>query len=155
MKPYWTSADGNLTIYHGDARDVLPELDLSGVDLVLTDPPYGVEGGAGNANLKRGKAKYRQTDWDDGPDYVGRVCVGVIRECIEHVGRVIVTPGLRMMMIYPQFDDCGTFWTPGSKGRGRWGFNTYNPIFYYGAGPIPRARVNPHRHPAELRPQAS
>ena len=47
MKPYWTSADGNLTIYHGDARDVLPDLDLSGIDLVLTDPPYGIDGGRG------------------------------------------------------------------------------------------------------------
>lgn len=38
MKPYY-SADA-VVIYHGDARDVLPSLDP--VDLVLTDPPYGV-----------------------------------------------------------------------------------------------------------------
>ena len=38
MKPYY-SEDG-ITIYHGDCREVLPTLPQ--VDLVLTDPPYGL-----------------------------------------------------------------------------------------------------------------
>ena len=38
MKPYYD--DGTVTIYHGDCRDVLPT--LTPVDLVLTDPPYGL-----------------------------------------------------------------------------------------------------------------
>lgn len=38
MKPYYD--DGQVTLYHGDCRDVLPTLDR--VDLVLTDPPYGI-----------------------------------------------------------------------------------------------------------------
>lgn len=36
--PYYQ--DDAVTIYHGDCRDVLP--DLPKVDLVLTDPPYGI-----------------------------------------------------------------------------------------------------------------
>ena len=36
MKPYYD--DGGITLYHGDARDVLPMLDR--VDHVITDPPY-------------------------------------------------------------------------------------------------------------------
>ena len=36
MKPYY-EADG-ITIYHGDCREVMPE--LSKVHLILTDPPY-------------------------------------------------------------------------------------------------------------------
>jgi DNA modification methylase len=39
MKPYYEH--GGITIYHGDCRDVLPDV-WFGVDLVLTDPPYGV-----------------------------------------------------------------------------------------------------------------
>lgn len=39
MIPYY-DADG-ITIYCGDCRDVLPG--LAGVDLVLTDPPYGIQ----------------------------------------------------------------------------------------------------------------
>jgi site-specific DNA-methyltransferase (adenine-specific) len=38
MQPYYQ--DSAVTIYHGDCREVLPMLD--GVDLILTDPPYGI-----------------------------------------------------------------------------------------------------------------
>lgn len=38
MKPYFQ--DDYVTIYHGDCREVLPTLPK--VDLVLTDPPYGL-----------------------------------------------------------------------------------------------------------------
>ena len=38
MKPYY--ADASVTIYHGDARDIMPT--IRGGDLVLTDPPYGI-----------------------------------------------------------------------------------------------------------------
>jgi len=38
MRPYYNHA--GITIYHGDCRDILPHLEP--VDLVLTDPPYGV-----------------------------------------------------------------------------------------------------------------
>lgn len=48
MRPYYD--EGGITIYHGDCRDILPSLNT--VDLVLTDPPYGISyspapGGAG------------------------------------------------------------------------------------------------------------
>jgi site-specific DNA-methyltransferase (adenine-specific) len=36
MRPYYD--EGGITIYHGDCREVLPE--LASVDLVVTDPPY-------------------------------------------------------------------------------------------------------------------
>lgn len=38
MKPYYDQA--GITIYHGDCRDILHALSL--VDLVITDPPYGI-----------------------------------------------------------------------------------------------------------------
>ena len=39
MQYYYQS--GGITIYHGDCREILPTLPK--VDLVLTDPPYGIE----------------------------------------------------------------------------------------------------------------
>lgn len=39
MTPYYD--DGAVTIYHGDALDVLPTLDRESVTLLWTDPPYG------------------------------------------------------------------------------------------------------------------
>ena len=39
IKPYYDHL--GITIYHGDCRDILPHLPK--VDLVLTDPPYGIQ----------------------------------------------------------------------------------------------------------------
>jgi hypothetical protein len=41
MTPYY--ADDFVTIYHGDAREVLPQLALDGVRLIATDPPYSTD----------------------------------------------------------------------------------------------------------------
>jgi site-specific DNA-methyltransferase (adenine-specific) len=38
MTPYYQ--ENGITIYHGDCREILPTLEP--VDLVLTDPPYGI-----------------------------------------------------------------------------------------------------------------
>ncbi len=40
MKPYYQDDRAGITIYHGDCREILPS--LPPVDLVLTDPPYGI-----------------------------------------------------------------------------------------------------------------
>ena len=58
MKPYYQ--DDIVTLYHGDAREVLPALDIAPV-VLLTDPPYSSGGyqEAGKANGSigtRGKA---------------------------------------------------------------------------------------------------
>ena len=47
-KPYYE--DGSVTIYHGDCREIVPG--LSGVDLLLADPPYGM---AWNGKVTRGR----------------------------------------------------------------------------------------------------
>ncbi len=68
MKPYYDQ-DG-ITIYHGDCREILPTLDK--VDLVLTDPPYGINAdikqtlNSGKKGGKRGGyyKHYEQTNWD-------------------------------------------------------------------------------------------
>jgi site-specific DNA-methyltransferase (adenine-specific) len=40
VTPYYQ--DDLVTIYHGDCRDVVPELQDASVDVLLTDPPYGM-----------------------------------------------------------------------------------------------------------------
>lgn len=51
MTPYY-DCDG-ITIYHGDCREVLPTLPK--FDLLLTDPPYGIDFTGSNASTR---------DWD-------------------------------------------------------------------------------------------
>ena len=41
MKPYYEHA--GITIYHGDCREILPQLPRVSSDLIVTDPPYGVD----------------------------------------------------------------------------------------------------------------
>jgi len=52
VKPYYEHA--GITIYHGDCREILPTLPK--VDLVLTDPPYGVNLNTDNSRFSGGTA---------------------------------------------------------------------------------------------------
>jgi len=67
MKPYYQ--DDYVTIYHGDCREILPHLPK--VDLVLTDPPYGIGEASGrNHGPRNGRARerdYGARRWDDTP----------------------------------------------------------------------------------------
>jgi DNA modification methylase len=38
LKPYYQTR--GITLYHGDSRKILPELEAESFDIVLTDPPY-------------------------------------------------------------------------------------------------------------------
>ena len=49
IQPYYDDGKG-IVIYHGDAREILPHLPK--VDLVLTDPPYGMKW---NGKVTRGR----------------------------------------------------------------------------------------------------
>jgi len=67
MKPYYE--DGAVTIYHGDCREILSS--IGKVDLVLTDPPYGI-GESSRRCASRGSKKIPATDygffdWDKSP----------------------------------------------------------------------------------------
>lgn len=50
MTPYYQ--DSHVTIYHGDCREMLSDA-WFGVDVVLTDPPYGVLSESGSAATRR------------------------------------------------------------------------------------------------------
>ena len=67
MKPYYEK-DG-IVIYHGDCREILPTLEP--VDLVLTDPPYGIgaiwQGGKGHGWGNADVQKEARNTWDVAP----------------------------------------------------------------------------------------
>jgi len=60
MKPYYDDGKGIVT-YHGDCREILPHLPK--VDLVLTDPPYGINIAAQPFNYQRAAGKAKEA-WD-------------------------------------------------------------------------------------------
>ena len=79
MTPYYD--DGQITIYHGDCREILPG--LGAVDLVLTDPPYGIE-----MARKPFRQPAQDASWDDQP-----VDAQVLAACIAKARWAIVWGG--------------------------------------------------------------
>ena len=76
---------GNCELWHGDCREVLPL--LPPVDLVLTDPPYGIGFAAQPTDYQR-KNGMKPADWDNAPapDWL----MGLMREKAD---RLIVWGG--------------------------------------------------------------
>jgi site-specific DNA-methyltransferase (adenine-specific) len=64
MNPYYEAT--GITIYHGDCREILPQ--LGRFDLLLTDPPYGI-GYAANPICGKGRSSslHEAMSWDDAP----------------------------------------------------------------------------------------
>ncbi len=62
MTPYYE--EPGITIYHGDCREILPQLEP--VDLVLTDPPYGIgkDGQKRSDGAHGGRKAYEFLGWD-------------------------------------------------------------------------------------------
>jgi len=75
MKPYYN--DGQIIIYHGDCQEILPSLEP--VDLVLTDPPYGI----GLENHGRNDFKRRDVAWAIQNDHDTTVGQAVITYLLE------------------------------------------------------------------------
>ena len=57
VKPYYQ--DKYVTIYHGDCREILPELPSNSVDLVVTSPPYNVGKDYGEASDHLSEGEYK------------------------------------------------------------------------------------------------
>lgn len=63
-----TCRDG-ITIVHGDARDLLPQLEAESVDLIFTDPPYGHNNNSGDL-IHRWEAALGRLPCDADPSLV-------------------------------------------------------------------------------------
>ncbi len=118
MKPYYEHA--GITIFHGDCRELIRALDP--VDLVLTDPPYGL-GEAAGKNKSRGKlavAKdYGISSWDDLPpeEWVFVQCRAMSRHQIIWGGNYFPLPPSKCWLVWDKvngdndFADCELAWT--------------------------------------------
>lgn len=118
MKPYYQ--EKGITIYNADCRDVLSS--LSGVDLVLTDPPYGIG------------VDYGQ--FIDTPENVGALVSDVIPLAVRVAKRVALTCATRQIHFYPPptwilcwLNRAGSYMNP-------WGFTCWQPVLVYGKDPF-------------------
>ena len=120
-------------LIHGDCLEVLPILEFDNDDnvVVITDPPYGISGSTGKINAQRNKTTY-DGSFLDTPQYIDRVVIAAIGYCISRFKAVIVTPGIRNMMKYPQPNSFGCFYQPAAVGVQTFGNLDAQPILYYG-----------------------
>lgn len=133
MTPYYDE-DG-ITIYHGDCRDVLPSLVA---DVLITDPPFGVglkarrarNKGAGSHEVAPASITY-----SDQPDEVRELIRVAIPLALSVTSRGLVFCGTRMLWDYPPAVAIGNVHLPAGCGYTPWGFQTSQPILYYGADP--------------------
>ena len=116
----------------GDCLGIMKEIPDKSVDLVLTDPPYGIGKMVSGTMSKKRLHKTRYDCFEDSEEYVKSLCVPAIKECIRIADRVILTPGSRCMHFYPRPDSFGCLFSNSAKGMQLWGSMDSQPIFYYG-----------------------
>lgn len=119
MKPYYE--EKGITIYHGDCREILPSLPM--VDLVLTDPPYGIKADNRNRILSRGKlakpTDYGESDWDGQTpnEHTMALCRTRGINCILWGGNYFDSPPSPAWLVWDKmngandFADCELAWT--------------------------------------------
>lgn len=134
MKPYYHDPEAGIVIYHGDARDVLP--DIADPLVLITDPPYGVDLGIDKdmRGGSHGLAKERYASYEDTYEQFCAVVVPIIRECAERCVRGAVFSGPHLQDL-PKADAVGGVYCPAGSGRHRWGFKTFLPVLFYGTDP--------------------
>lgn len=127
-----------MTIYHGDCREILPQ--IGRFDLLLTDPPYGVSG-EHNSKTAGSPQKNAYGTFKDSPEYVRERVIPAINVALGICKAGIVTPGNRCLTFYPAPNSFGSFFQPASVGLQPWGRADSQPIFYYGSFPWDSKRI--------------
>lgn len=61
IKPYY--AENGITIYHGDAKEILPQLPK--VHAIITDPPYGIDFQSARPTEERKKDKIKNDGFEE------------------------------------------------------------------------------------------
>jgi site-specific DNA-methyltransferase (adenine-specific) len=132
MKPYYDHA--GITIYHGDCRDVLPNISA---DALITDPPYGVNLGHHSAATEtRGwLAKAAYASYDDTPENFRAIVVPAITLALARVKRGFVFTSGTGLRELPPFAAVGGVFLPAGVGRSCWGFQNFAFCALYGAAP--------------------
>ena len=125
MKPYYK--DEWTTIYLGDCREILPELDPAEINCCITDPDYNAK-----AIGVFGKT-YDTAIMHISEEEYNQFCSEWFSKVREITPNIAFTPGIRNIWKYPAAKWMIAWHRPGSKCfNDTGGFNIWEPILIYG-----------------------
>lgn len=132
-----------IEIIQGDCLEKMKDIPDGSVDLVLTDPPYGVDvssvkkGGTGG---KRAKNRNKSGCYDDSPQNLKELVDNFLPIARRKAKCVAVCAGIKTLMLYPQ-PDWIIAWVYENKNLFcPYGFNNWTPILCYGKDPFQQKR---------------
>ena len=132
MKPYYES-DG-IVIWNADCREVLPM--LGRFDMLMTDPPYGLNLGIDNNQSKDSSHLCKQgyASYDDSFENFISIIVPILNMCLDSCDCAAVFTGPN---IHEQRkpNSIGGVWCPSAVGRTSWGSKNFLPVLLYGNPP--------------------
>jgi len=105
----------------GDCLEVMKDMPDGCVDLIITDPPRGID-------LDYGK-------YCDNRDNLGELIKKIMPEILRVGKRVLIACGLLEINFYPQPDWILAWVYKGGNNRCSWGFQCWQPILAYGKDP--------------------
>jgi len=105
-------------IYNEDCLETMKRMDDNSIDLILTDPPYGVG--------------YEYNQYDDTKDNLKKLVNMFMPEALRVAKRVVLTCGNGNQHIYPEPTWTMAWVISAGAGQNKWGFTCWQPILCYG-----------------------
>ena len=105
-------------LYLGDCLEILPT--LSGIDVIVTDLPYG-------NNTEYG-------EYQDTKENLKSLVDGLFAR-VSNIPMITITPGVANLWLYPEPTWTMSWVVPSGAGSSVWGFSCWQPILVYGKDP--------------------
>ena len=105
----------------GDCTKIMKEFPDKSIDLILTDPPYGIG--------------YDYDVYNDTKNNLQKLIKCFMPNALRVAKNVVLTPGITNIGKYPEPYWMMAWYYKGGANRGKWGFNCWQPILLYGKDP--------------------
>lgn len=119
IEPYYQYK--GIEIYNADCLEVMKQFPDKSFDLVLTDPPYGVN--------------WEYDIWQDTEENLKELLDKVMPEILRVGKRTMLTCGTKNIWKYPASNWIMAWVNPVGANMNSWGFTCWHPILCYGKDP--------------------